>query len=760
MATDTINLPPGFQIDRPTEPNLPSGFILDQAQPTGLDVNTQMQLLDQMRGKLPLSQLPELRGLPVDRERQIREPFRQKAFDQLIQSGISKEQIQAAVDVHSRVNPGLIGQIKQNIGEDVGGLAGGIGGAKLAISVGQIPPFTAIPEELITIPLFSAAGAFLGGGAGKSIQQAVDPLATPSISDFARSGRRQGLFEGVGRLVSAGARVLPIFKKPLKESQDVAELFARHGGFFDPRQRDKRTIIRAATELSRGSFGGGAVFEGFDIDMQARALNAGKEIVDTIARDAVKDPDVLGNELVALFSRKGQIVGGRRIGAMGGRETLLDEFFTPLFKEVGRLSPNTRLSTVPIKNFIAKKLKQDAAQGGALLTREGRSQFKRILNTLETSRTLNQMRDLRSSYLKDARRFAVGADKSETAFIELAEVADAALFDPTTTKGMTPEANKLLRNINAVYGPTREVYDEQFIKSVISQLGTSPTKVNKVVYKDFDFQRLRNIRDSLISPVPTASGTGQTSKTIQKEFRGLRQILPNIKGGEGATRLIAKNAAEGRAMWRQLNANWFAEQLSTAFNPTTGILDVTKLNKAIEKIPPNTFKLMFPGESGKGVNQIKKLFNVLSPAKKGFVSMFGKTIELGGISAAGGAAGVAATGGLSLGSGLALLSSGALSITPTAFAKLATNPKATKALTLGLKSTRGSVEIAPLAARLINLLNEDARNEQRAILKERRSNRRQQQQSKQSEAVEKAFLSLPPHIQRSPRFGGLRPKPR
>ena len=594
----------------------------------------------------------------------------------------------------------------------MGGLAGGLAGAKLALTLGQAGPQVAMAEEFITVPLFAAAGAFLAGGTGKSIQQTVDPLASPSISDFVKSGRRQALFEGIGRLASAGTRLLPIFKKPLKESQDVAEMFARQGGFFTPKQRDARTTISAAEELSRGSFGGGAIFDGFDVDMQARALNAGKEVVDTIARDAVKDPDLLGNELVELFGRAGQ----KGIPKKGLRQTLLDDFFEPLYKEVGRLSPNTQLSTLPIKRFIEKKLRQDIAQGGALLTREGRSKAKFILTNLKTRRTLNQMVDLRSSYLKDARKFAVGADKSEVFFKDLAAVADQALFDPTTVAGMTPEGKKLLRNINAVYGPARELYEEQFVKSIITQLSTSPSKVIKVVYKDLDFQRLKNIRDAVISPIPTTSGIGQTSKNIQNEFRTLRQTLPNIKGGEGATRLIAKNAAEGRALWRQLNANWYAEQLKTAFNPTTGILDVKRLNKALNAVPPKTFRLMFPGEGGKGVKKIQKLFNVLTPAKRGFVSMFGKTIELGGIT------GVSA--GLATGSGIAVISSGAISITPTAFAKLATNPKATKALTLGLTARRGSVKVAPIAARLINLLNEDARNEQLAILRERRRKRK------------------------------------
>lgn len=683
-----------------------------RAKQGGLSPESQLQLIDQLRGTLPLSQTPRT-GLPIQKEALMTNPQKEKAFNQLLQSGITKEQIQTVLDIQKRADPSIISQIKQNIGEDVGGLIGGIGGAKAALAVGQIPPFTALPEEFVTVPLFAAAGAFLAGGIGKNIQQTVDPLGTPSVKDFIRSGTRQALFEAGGREVSAATRLLPIFKKPLKESQEVAELFARKGGFFTPKQRDTRIITRSLEELSRGSFGGSDVFEGFDIGMQAKALEVGKEIVDTIARDAVKDPSVLGDELVEIFSRAGERVGARGIVGKGIRETLLDDFFEPLYKEVGRLSPGTRLSTLPIKRFMEKKLKDDLAQGGALLTREGRSKFRFTLKNLKTQRTLNQMVDLRSSYLKDARKFRVGADKSDVAFFELAEVADKALFDPSTVAGMTPEGKKLLRNINAVYGPAREIYSNEFIKSVINRLGTSPSNVTKVVYKDFDFGRLKGIRDLLIRPIPKESGIGQTSKNIQRELRTLRNTLPGIKGGEEAARLIGKNAAEGRALWRQLNAAWFAEQLK--INPTTGILNVGHLNKVIDDIPDKTFRLMFPGASGKGIKDIQKLFNVLAPGKRGFVSMFGKTIELGGISGI--------SGGLVAGSGIAVTAGGALVIAPTAFAKLATNPKATKALTLGLTARRGSVRIAPIAARLINLLNEDARKEQLEILKERRQKR-------------------------------------
>lgn len=744
MATDTIKPPPGFVLDKgqprgitsePTQTqrfgNLPPGFIIDKQ--TDLSPNQQLQLIQQLGGEMPLTaersqQL--LRGaqqtvgdLRAQRGGQAASTQRQNAFRQLEQSGVSREQIGQVLEIQRRVSPGLLGQIKQNIGEDVGGLAGGAAGAKLALSLGSLVPF---PEEFVTVPLFAGAGAFLLGGAGKNIQQAISPLESPSARDFIRSGGRQALFESGGRL-AAGIIRAPFVKKVSPSLDDIGEgvgkLFKDKGGFFTPKQRDPRIVIRATEELSRGSFGGGAVFEGFDVAQQGQAIEVAKEIIDRIAGGAVKDPDVLGRELFEMFVRKGE----KGIIEKGLRQDLLTQFFTPLYKEVGRLSPGTKLSTLPIKQFMEKKLKQDLAQGGGLLTKAGRSDFRFALKNLKTQRTIGQMADLRSSYLKDARKFAVGADKSETVFKELAAVADAALFDPSTVKGMTPEAASLLRNINAVYGPGREIYNLEFVKSVISRLSSSPSKVLNTVYKDFDFDRLKNIRDLLTGIVPKTQGVGTTSKNISRELKVLRNTLKGVRGGDKVTQLLARNAAEGRAAWKQLNAAWYASKINEFFDPQTKLFNITGFNKAMRKIPDKTFKLMFPGVQSKNVKSTMALFNALSPAKKGFVSMFGKTFELGGITGAGAA--------LSAGSGIGIAASGAIAISPTAFAKLATNPKATKALTLGFKKKSATVAIIPIAARLINLLNEDIRNDQLDILRDRRRNR-------QRERGERPFTGL------------------
>lgn len=685
-----------------------------------LSADDQLALTEQLGRKLPLTpeQRTALSRTPAGAQSLASEPNagrRQKAFDALIKQGATRDQIQTVLDIQNRVSPGIIGKIKQNIGEDIGGIAGGAAGAKIALSLGQIPPFTALPEEFVTVPILAGIGSFLGGGSGKNIQQAINPLESPSARDFLRSGTRQGLFELGGRQVSAAARGLGFFKKPVQdvvelEQSKVGELFKQQGGFFLPRQRDARTLVRASEELSRGSFGGGAIFEGFDTIQQGQAVEVGNKIINSIVGDALKDPDVLGDELFEIFVRAGE----KGVAKPGLRKTLFDKFFEPLYKEVGRLSPNTRLSTVPVKKWMEKKLKADISQGGALLTSEGRSKFKFALKNLEADKTISEMIELRSSAIKDARKFRVGADKSETVFSELASLYDDALFDPTTATGMTPEAKKLLRNTNAVYGASRELFDEQFVKGVVRRLGTSPGKVVKEVFGDLDPTRIKGIRELLISPVRKVSGVGSTRKSIEGELRTLRNSIGQVQGGEEAARLLTKNVAEGKALWKQLKGAWFSEQIRSAYNPTTKTLNIAQLEKVFKDMPTKTFKLMYPGIEGKNVKDVVKLFKTISPAKKGFVSMFGKSFEIGGIT------GVPAS--LAAGSGLAATASGSLAIAPTAFAKLATmGPRVTKLLTLGFNAKAGSIKIAPIAARLINLLNEDAEKDMKAVLTERRN---------------------------------------
>jgi len=322
---------------------------------------------------------------------------------------------------------------------------------------------------------------------------------------------------------------------------------------------------------------------------------------------------------------------------------------------------------------------------------------------------MSDLIDLRSSYQKDARKYAVAADKSEQGFHDLAAAADDALFAVDDIGGMTPEGAQFLRNTNAVYGASKGMFDHAFLKRAVAQLGPkgSPSRVVNEVFSDLDPDRLLNIYRTLTSPVPIRTGVGKVETSIAKQMRALKGELANVEGGDAIRALLYNNQAEGKALWKQLNARWFADQLIKAQDPKTGLFNIRQLNKTFRDIPDKSMKIMFPGARKKAVLDTIKLAGMITPGEKGFISVFGKGIELAGVRGM-------------VGGGVGVLKGGGIALSPTAYAALATNPKATKLLTLGVKSNRGALKTAPFAARLLQLLMDDAKSDEKAMLLEHR----------------------------------------
>ena len=736
------------------EPKWKSAPLINEQAPYEPEKETlsemdQLRLFESMRGKLP-DYSYDFRNLPpnISPEFKTIEPIRRQAYAQLKGAGFNDDQIQTVLDIQKKIKPGFIESMKRNAGQTAGGIGGAIAGAKIAGSLGQIPPLTALPEEFVTIPVGAGIGAFIGGGAGKAAQQTISPYESPSLRSFMKAGTEEAAYELGGRAVGGALKALPIFKKPVAETESgiAQKMFKEAGGFFTPAQRDKRLLVRASEQLSRGSFGGEQIFKEFNTKQVGQAIEVGDEIVKRIARDTLKDPSTLGKELDNIFSLKG-----------GTRYSLLDEFFDPLYKEVDSLTKSgirpvtgtvqettglldesgkpilksvqkkigeeftgATVSTQGLKDFAKQTLEKNAMllQEGekgkdVLLTPQARTYLEGILS-LKDKISFSGMRDLRSKLLKDVRKMSLDADQSEGMIKQISKLANDAIFDPRAAEGLTPEARRLLKNTNAVYASAGQLYDNSFIKEVSRKLSESPSSVIKTVYKDLDPERLRSIRNTLVSPVPKKYGTGTQVRDVTKEFRELRGKLTGTK----AERLISKNAAEGRNLWKQLNAAWLSDVIEKSYNPSDGTINVRRIDKIFRDMPDETFKLMFPGEQGEAVKSQIKLFETISGNKQGLSSLFGKGIEFAGSS------GIGAS--LSAGSGIGIAANGALVLTPAAYARLATNPKATKLLTLGLKARKGSVKIAPIAARLIEILQKDDEQAMLDAIKEQKRIRRKE----------------------------------
>jgi len=355
-----------------------------QAAPTPqltLDVDQQIQLFDILGKELPISRRKKKPAMQQTGSFAMRQRAEgEAAYNALIASGLSHNQVDTVLKIRKQISPGLFGKMKQTAGEDVGGLAGGIGGAKLALSIGQMGPLMALHEEVVTVPLLAMLGAAFGGGVGATAQKAISPYESPSARVFLRAAARQGMYEGIGRGASAlGGRIFA--KRPRPEVRqmelgDVGRIFKEQGGFFTPKQRDARLGIGTAEELSRGSFGGGRIFSGFDKEQASQVLETSKVIANSIADDTLKEGNTLGRELFETFVRSGEHGIKRR----GARQELLGQFFDPMYTHAGKLSPNATMSSKPIKDYMRKELAKDARIGGGeYLSATLRSRYKKAL---------------------------------------------------------------------------------------------------------------------------------------------------------------------------------------------------------------------------------------------------------------------------------------------------------------------------------------------------------------------------------------------
>ena len=704
MATDTINLPKGFVLDKPA-PNAPSGFVIDQsslpaeavpeAEQQANELRTQ-ELFSQLGGRVPTSDPlkkpppfdPLTPGSLVPTQVAAQERRRRGAFNELIQTGKTPGQIDLTLKTQNLID-------RPRVGRTVGGIAGALGAT--AIAGRLIPgPF----DDLGILAAFIAAGgAGVGGVAGEATQIGIEEKRFLDKREALKAFATETSFELGGRgVVRAGKFLLsPLIKKIVPEAAALVDDFAKVGGSFSPSELDSRFSIRIAEGFSRGGFGAKEIFQEFE-EKQGRAVLAfADNIIESIGAGVARQtPKEIGEIFASGITRP----NGRVFN-------LLDDLFDPLFKQVddlarestkgfrqvraggkairgqtGKFIPAKELkrirfgptvSTKSIKRFAEKQLAIDKRLNKLFLSPAGRSKFQKVLG-LGDDVSFSDMRTLRSSFLKDVRKFARDADTNQGLIKELAQITDQAIFDPKAAQGLSGEALNLLENTNRLYRQSRIGLETTFSEKLVKRLVQNPSDIINEVFVNNNPKAIELLRKSLVEP---------------------------IKG---------RPSIEGKILWNQLRQTWLAEAVDEATK--TGVAKPTVFNNLLKKLGKESLDEMFPEkETLAGVRKIQTLFERAGKGPPSGMSLFSRGAQVTGavIMYKSGKEGdfVGFTGG-------ALLAIG-----PLAFAKLATNPKGVKLLTSGFKMKPGASGLAPIAARMVNLLRDinktEAKKRQQAI---------------------------------------------
>lgn len=636
-------------------------------------------LVSQLRGRLPAPSqfIPNLATMgETARQEAIQ---RQSAFEQLERQGGTREQIQLALDAERRLKSieGL------RIGKTIGGTAAGL-------LAGQLIPGPA-DEAFLLRTAISALGAGGGGAAGEAIQVGLEEKRLIGKREALNAFASEAAFEAGGRVGFKGLTAIasPFIKRTVPEAASLVDDFAKVGGSFSPTELDDRFTLRVSEAFARGSFGAEKIFQEFEEKQGKAVVSFAQNIVDSIGEGVARQtPEEIGEVFAQGITRP----GGRIFN-------IFDELIDPLYKQVdelakvGKVAP--KVSTNSLKSFATKQLATDKRLNGQFLSPIGRNKLQKIIG-MGDDLSFSDMRTLRSSFLRDARKLARDVDQSQSIIKQLAGITDKAIFDPAASKGLNPEALRLLRNTNALYRSGQEGIKTTFSETLAKRLLRNPSNVVKEAFPNNNPKAIRLLRKSLTEPI----------------------------GGI--------KSPEGSALWNQLRQTWLADAVEQATKE--GVAKPKVFDNILRKLGPKAFAEMFPEKQIAGnVRKIQSLFSIAGKAPPRGVSLFSRGAQLGGLA-------------LMYDSGkegdaIGFTAGATLAIGPMAFARLATTPGGVKFLTSGFRLKPGAEALGSFAARATKrLVDLDKKNDKQRLkglrLQEARSRQAAQERTRFKTFVE------------------------
>lgn len=655
---NSVGLPEGFVLDEPKIPSKPTGlpedFILDkQPEKLTISVDQQQNLIQQLGGRLP-SKGPiyptagPIVGAgpmgPMFVSGQSPERKRRDAYDKLIDAGYTNPQIELLMNIQKAQMPKMFGQA----------VGGTIGSIALPAILGQIPPFTALPEEAVTIPLSIALfGAGVGGAAGKGAQIGIQEKRMPTTGELLRAAGEEMLYEAGGRVVFKGLKLAfsPFIKKTIPEAAALVDDFARKSGHFTPGQIDKRWTLRMADEISRGAFISKGMLKEFDETTQKRIIIYSYDIIESMGKGFSRNPTEAGEMLLDMIARPG-------VGAQGKGKILkaFEDLISPLYKQIDDMTKTASVSTKGLRNFADDLLAKDTKLKKLYLSPAGRSKLQKVSNLSEYVK-FGDMQDLRSTFLADVRKLSRDADKADAILKRIAKLSNEAIFDPKATIALSNEAKTLLKNTNALYKTSKEIMTNTFPFKLAKELAQHPESAMKI-FKTGDKQGIKNIRLAL-------------TKTIKGR--------PN---------------PEGKAVWNQLRQQWLSQAIEGSIKDDQ--ISRRGFERALNKMGLPALKEMFDADEIARINKITGLLDITQRTGTSGTTLFSKSIQMAG------AMGVIYK--TREGDILGATAFGALALSPIVYAKLAIHPTGSKLLATGIKIPAGSERLGPLAARMIRVL--------------------------------------------------------
>ncbi len=458
MATNTINLPQGFVLDKNAQPNLPQGFIIDK-QP---------------------QQFGRITAEPVDPEetRQIKQL-------EFLQQGLQSGQIQPT-------DPTFFQRLKADLPQITGGTAGALAFERAARPLTQqIPhPLGQAGARLGAVVL----GAFIGGAGGKGFQQTFR-MAQPGakamtlgdiFTEQAIAGIEEAGSELVGRGLAkgAGAIIRPIGRRIITPgAREAAKLLRKSGLGITLAQATDNRLIDLMESIAEGSLlGGGRLQKLRLIKIPAAITKAVGDLSDDFAK--------------SMGRLSGEDVGELLLDTINKKNTAFKRASRSIYTQVDKLVKRSGQIGDIVDVSALKKFAQGRLQAKVRVLRSatGDTLLDSIVN-LPDRITFKQASSLRSALLTQTRNMSVTKDVALGITKQLSKMSDNAI--DKAGRRLAPEALAMKRFADKFHRQGKEIFNSKIIKSLSRTLADNPEKAVPRIFQKGASKQIRLIRNTV-----------------------------------------------------------------------------------------------------------------------------------------------------------------------------------------------------------------------------------------------------------------------
>jgi hypothetical protein len=635
-----------------------------------------------------------------------------------------------AVSIAAEARRRLGSSMSKEGGEMIGGTVGGVGGAAaggvVAATLGQIPPFTLIPEESVTVPFLSAFGAYMGGAGGEALHAATSKYKNPPTKQsLHRAGLRQGAYDlGGSYVMSPLIGKMPIVgklikKKPGKitpEVKGIGKEFLGAGGTLKPSQVKDSGFGVTLESLAQSNFANKRSYARMAEDNQAVAEQLVGKWVDDIGKPGNKIPREGLGEM--LFGEIKRTTGPGSDGVKGRILQQIDDTLTPLYDEVDRLAGSHRVKgeklvswkagdrvgrvmtgkktpvtkpatevigvgpkTEGLKEYAASLLARQQESNGNFLSAEAEKIAKNVMG-MGKKMTFRGMRDQSSHWSRLGRKMTEDGDPSDGAIKRLSKLAHEAIVSEGKNPNLSEEARRVLLNANAVKKTTSNSVEYLASRALAKKLYEDPDNVIP-----------------LLIPKGRMFGGANSKKIIEmKEF-----ITKTPKGAIDP---------RGEMIWDRLGQEYLGGVFEESFSG--GSLSWKKIRSQRRKMGTKSLR---PLIGDKGIDAMKrgeslgKLIDMKGPDGAGFL-IHGASRALMISAPVYGALGGDWRGAVGLGAG------GVIMASPRAAMRLLQTPTGKGLLVQAVANKPGSRNTGALVVRMARMLEDDERGLNNKAIKE------------------------------------------